>query len=201
MHDPEPLTPSPLVDAEFRRGNKISRWVGRTILFLLGWKMAGLPPTIPKTIIIAAPHTSNWDLILALGGMLSLGMPINFLMKREAFFWPLGPLWKFLGGIPVDRKSKNNMTKQIAEWVKREKTIWIAITPEGTRSKVPGFRKGYLRMAEAAGVPVYLFGVDGKRKRVVMHGVLPTTGDMDADAIAHHAYVAERYTGVNSKNH
>lgn len=201
MHDPEPLTPSPLVDAEFRRGNKISRWVGRTILFLLGWKMAGLPPTIPKTIIIAAPHTSNWDLILALGGMLSLGMPINFLMKREAFFWPLGPLWKFLGGIPVDRKSKNNMTKQIAEWVKREKTIWIAITPEGTRSKVPGFRKGYLRMAEAAGVPVYLFGVDAPRKRVVMHGILPTTGDMDADAISHHAYVAERYTGIKPSNH
>lgn len=201
MQDPESLTSSPLVDPEFRRGNKITRWIGRTVLFLLGWQMAGLPPAIPKTIIIAAPHTSNWDLILALGGMLSLGMPINFLMKREAFFWPLGPLWKFLGGIPVDRKSKNNMTEQIADWIQREKSIWIAITPEGTRSKVPGFRKGYLRMAEAAGVPVYLFGVDSLKKHIVMHGILPTTGDAEADAIAHHAYVTARYTGVKPRNH
>lgn len=195
------VTSSPLVDAELRRGNTVTRWIGRTALSLLGWEMVGQPPTIPKTVIIAAPHTSNWDLILALSGMLALGMPIHFMMKREAFFWPLGPLWKAMGGIPVDRKSKNDLTTQIADWIKREDVIWIAITPEGTRSKVPGFRKGYLRIAQAANVPVYLFGVDSPRKKVVLHGILPTTDDMDADAIAHHAYVAERYTGIKPSNH
>ncbi|MGJ8559149.1 MAG: 1-acyl-sn-glycerol-3-phosphate acyltransferase [Litorimonas sp.] len=195
------LTSSPLVDAELRRGNVVTRWIGRTALSLLDWELVGQPPTIPKTIIIAAPHTSNWDLILALSGMLALGMPIHFMMKREAFFWPLGSLWKAMGGIPVDRKSKNDLTTQIADWIKREDVIWIAITPEGTRSKVPGFRKGYLRIAQAANVPVFLYGVDSPRKQVVLHGVLPTTGDMDADAIAHHAYVAERYTGIKPSNH
>lgn len=195
------LTTAPLVKAEFRRGNRFSRWIGRTALSILGWEMVGDTPTIPKTIIIAAPHTSNWDLIIALSGMLTLGMPINFMMKREAFFWPLGGLWKYLGGIPVDRKSKNDLTTQISDWIKREEVMWIAITPEGTRSSVPGYRKGYLRIAAAADVPVYLFGVVAPTKKIVLHGILPTTGDMDADAIAHHAYVTERYTGIKSKNH
>lgn len=195
------LTSSPPVQAELRRGNKVTRWIGRTALSLLGWDMVGQPPTLSKTVIIAAPHTSNWDLILALSGMLALGMPIHFMMKREAFFWPLGPLWKSMGGIPVDRKSKNDLTTQIADWIKREDVIWIAITPEGTRSKVPGFRKGYLRIAQAADVPVYLFGVDSPRKKVVLHGILPTTDDIEADALAHHAYVAERYTGIKPSNH
>lgn len=195
------LTTAPLVKAEFRRGNRFSRWIGRTALSILGWEMVGDTPTIPKTIIIAAPHTSNWDLIIALSGMLTLGMPINFMMKREAFFWPLGGLWKYLGGIPVDRKSKNDLTTQISDWIQREEVMWIAITPEGTRSSVPGYRKGYLRIAAAAGVPVYLFGVVAPTKKIVLHGILPTTDDMDADAIAHHAYVTERYTGIKSKNH
>lgn len=195
------LTSSPLVQAELRRGNKVTRWIGRTALSLLGWDMVGQPPMLPKTVIIAAPHTSNWDLILALSGMLALGMPIHFMMKREAFFWPLGPLWKSMGGIPVDRKSKNDLTTHIADWIKREDIIWIAITPEGTRSKVPGFRKGYLRIAQAAGVPVFLFGVDSPRKKVVLHGILPTTKDIEADALAHHAYVTERYTGLKPSNH
>lgn len=195
------LPRAPLVKEEYRRGNKFSRWVGRTALSVLGWQMSGEPPAIPKTVIIAAPHTSNWDLILALCGMMAIGMPIHFMMKREAFFWPLGSFWKYMGGIPVDRKSKNDLTTQIADWVKREEVIWIAITPEGTRSKVPGYRKGYLRIAEKAGVPVYLFGVDTPHKQVILHGILPTTGDMDADALAHHAYVSERYTGLKPKNH
>jgi len=194
-------TQSPLVDPELRIGNALTRWIGRVILFVIGWKLVGNPPAVPKTIIIAAPHTSNWDLIIAIGGLLALGMPIHFMMKREAFFWPLGPLWKKLGGIPVDRKSKNDLTTQMADWIKREETIWIAITPEGTRSKVPGYRKGYLRIAEAANVPVFLFGVDSPRKHVVMHGFLPTTGDAEADAIAHHAYVSEHYIGLKPKNH
>ena len=199
-HSFDHLASAPLVNAEFRRGNKFSRWIGRCALALIGWKLVGQPPEMPKTVIIAAPHTSNWDLIIALSGMLALGMPLHFMMKREAFFWPLGPLWKYLGGIPVDRKSKNDLTRQMSEWIKREKVIWIAITPEGTRSSVPGYRKGYLRIAAAADVPVYLFGVDSPNKKVILHGVLPTTGDFDADALAHHAYVSERYTGVKPKN-
>lgn len=195
------LTAAQLVKPEFRRGNKFSRWIGRCALSILGWEMVGDTPTISKTIIIAAPHTSNWDLIIALSGMLTLGMPINFMMKREAFFWPLGPLWKYLGGIPVDRKSKNDLTTQVSDWIKREEVMWIAITPEGTRSSVPGYRKGYLRIAAAAGVPVYLFGVVAPHKKIVLHGILPTTGDMDADAVAHHAYVTERYEGIKPKNH
>lgn len=199
--DPYPhLSPTTLVNPEYRIGNRLTRWIGRRLLSLLGWTILGDPPNMPKVIIIAAPHTSNWDLIIALSAMLAYGMPIHFMMKREAFFWPLGLLWKKMGGIPIDRKSKNDVTGQMADWFAKAKTLWIAITPEGTRSSVPGYRKGYLRIAAAANVPIYLFAVNAKHKIVVLDKVLETTGDIQADADAHYAYVSAHYNGIKPKN-
>ena len=194
------LPPTPLVKPDYRIGNRLTRWIGRTGLKLLGWKIVGNPPDMPKVVIIAAPHTSNWDLIIALNAMLAYGMPIFFMMKKEAFFWPLGPLWKKMGGMPIDRKSKNDVTSQIVDRFNQEDVLWIAITPEGTRSRVPGYRKGYLRIAEAANVPVFLFGVDARNKTVIFDKVLETTGDADADADAHYAYVSANYNGIKPKN-
>lgn len=200
MYDPTLHPPMTLVDPKFRIGNAFTRWIGRTLLSAMGWKIAGQQPNVPKVVIIAAPHTSNWDLILALSAMLAYGMPIFFMMKKEAFFWPLGTLWKKMGGMPIDRKSKNDVTQQIADRFDTEETLWIAITPEGTRSSVPGYRKGYLRIAEAANVPVFLFGVDAKQKVVIFDKFLETTGDVNADAEAHHAYVSAHYNGIKPKN-
>lgn len=199
--DPYPhLAPTSLVKPEYRIGNRFTRWIGRNLLSILGWKTLGDPPDMPKVVIIAAPHTSNWDLIIALSAMLAYGMPIYFMMKKEAFFWPLGLLWKKMGGIPISRKSKNDVTGQMADRFAEEDTLWIAITPEGTRSSVPGYRKGYLRIAQAANVPVYLFGVDARHRIVIFDKVLETTGDIDADAEAHRAYVSAHYNGIKPRN-
>ncbi|MGB3455454.1 MAG: 1-acyl-sn-glycerol-3-phosphate acyltransferase [Litorimonas sp.] len=200
MVDSTKLPSAPLTRPEYRIGNRATRWIGRTMLGLLGWDMVGTPPDMHKVVIIAAPHTSNWDLILALSAMLKLGMPIHFMMKKEAFFWPLGGLFRKLGGMPIDRSAKNDVTGQVVKRFEEEDTLWIAITPEGTRSKVPGYRKGYLRIAYAADVPVFLFGVDARNKRVVFDRVLETTGDAEADAQAHYAYVSAHYNGIKPRN-
>ncbi|MEM7728264.1 MAG: 1-acyl-sn-glycerol-3-phosphate acyltransferase [Pseudomonadota bacterium] len=200
MTDSANMPPAPPTEPAYRIGNRVTRWIGRTILLMLGWQIVGNTPDMHKVVIIAAPHTSNWDLILALSAMMKLGMPIHFMMKKEAFFWPLGGLFKKMGGMPIDRSSSNDVTGQVVKRFEAEDTLWIAITPEGTRSKVPGYRKGYLRIAQAAGVPVYLFGVDARNKRVVLDRVLKTTGDLEADAAAHYAFVSANYNGIKPRN-
>lgn len=192
--------PAALVKPEYRIGNKVTRWIGRGMLAMLGWKITGTAPDMAKVVIIAAPHTSNWDLILALSAMLAYGMPIHFMMKKEAFFWPLGGLWKKLGGMPIDRAASNDVTGQVVDRFAEEDVLWIAITPEGTRSKVPGYRKGYLRISEAADVPVFLFGVLADKKTVVLDRVLETTGNLQADADAHYAYVSQHFNGIKPRN-
>lgn len=182
-----------------RSGNATTRWIGRTVLSLMGWKLEGKFPNEPKLIILGAPHTSNWDLFLAMGSLMTYGVKASWMMKKEAFFWPLGGLWKAMGGIPIDRKAKNDVVGQITDWFNSNEKAWLGVTPEGTRSKVEGYRKGYLRMAYAANVPVFVIGVDATRKTLVLDRVMALTGDINADNKAIKAYVDSNYTGVRAK--
>ena len=193
------INSAPRVAPAFRVGGGVSRWVGQTILGLMGWRVEGEPPNVAKCVIIASPHTSNWDLILAFGTILSRGMPIRFMMKKEAFFFPFGGLFKRLGGMPIDRSSRNNVVEQMAKAFSDADVLWVAITPEGTRGDIKAYRKGYLRIAEAADVPVFLFGVDAPRKTLVLDRYMETTGDDAADAAAHLAYVTANYTGMKPR--
>ena len=126
-------------------------------------------------------------------------MPIRFMMKKEAFFFPFGGLFKRLGGMPIDRSSRNNVVEQMADAFQKADRLWVAITPEGTRGDIKAYRRGYLRIAEAANVPVFLFGVDAPRKTLVLDRYMETTGNDDADAAAHLAYVTANYTGMKPR--
>ena len=95
-----------------RIGNAFTRFIGRMLLRITGYKVEGKFANEPKMILIAAPHTSNWDLIIALGTILSLGVRINFMMKKEAFFFPFKGLFMALGGVPLDRSSPKAVVKQ-----------------------------------------------------------------------------------------
>lgn len=188
-----PLTP--------RMGNALTRWIGQSILGVLGWKITGRLPNEKKAIVIGAPHTSNWDLILAMAAMLSVGLKFSWMMKKEAFFWPLGHLWKAMGGVPIDRKSKNDVTTQMANWFRGNDSAWLGITPEGTRSKVGKFKKGYLRMAKAADVPIFIVGIDGDRKTIILDKIWTYTGaNNDEDNAAIKKYYDENFVGVNPEN-
>jgi len=180
-----------------RMGNAVTRWIGQTILNMMGWKITGQLPNEKKVIVIGAPHTSNWDLIIAMASMLSVGLKFSWMMKKEAFFWPLGPLWKSMGGIPIDRSKKNDVTTQMAEWFNSNDQAWLGITPEGTRSKVTKFKKGYLRMAYAANVPVFVIGIHAPTKEVILDKLFKLTYDTEKDNMLIRNYYQKTFTGIN----
>ncbi|RUO20441.1 acyltransferase [Aliidiomarina iranensis] len=137
------------------RGNRFSRWVGRVGLKILGgWKIVGEMPDLPKAIIPVAPHTSNWDFFVGLCVKLALGLRLNFLGKHSIFVFPVKGLLTWLGGIPVQRSSAQGIVGQIVEQFREREQLVVVIAPEGTRSKVSEWKKGFLHMASQAHVPV-----------------------------------------------
>lgn len=145
----------------------------------LGWKKEVTQPHPEKFIICLAPHTSNWD--FALGQMYSRaeGMKINFLMKKEWFFWPLGPIFKRLGGIPVWRSKHTSMTDNLAETARQAKTFRLCITPEGTRSPNPDWKKGFYFIALKAELPILLYGIDYEKRLIECTKTIIPNGDLD----------------------
>ena len=133
----------------------------------MGWTTEVTEDHPDKFIICLAPHTSNWDFILGLLYSRARGMQCNFMMKKEWFFWPLGPIFRSLGGIPVYRQKKTSMTDAMAEAAKAAKTFHLCITPEGTRSRTADWKKGFYFIALKAGLPILLYGVDYTQKRIV----------------------------------
>ena len=157
---------------------KICNWL---LYKRMGWTVEVTEDHPDKYIICLAPHTSNWDFILGLLYSRSIGMQSNFLMKKEWFFWPLGPIFKKLGGIPVYRQKKSSMTDAMAESAKAAKTFHLCITPEGTRSKTADWKKGFYFIALKAGMPILLYALDYERKLIQCTKTIIPSGDLDAD--------------------
>ena len=145
----------------------------------MGWSAEVTQPHPDKFIICLAPHTSNWDFLIGQLYSISSGMKSNFLMKKEWFFWPLGPLFRRLGGIPVYRSRHTSMTDNMAEAARRSKTFQLCITPEGTRSANPEWKKGFYFIAQKAGIPILLYGVDYARRRIVCTKTIVPNGDVE----------------------
>ena len=183
-----------------RMGNRVSRALGSLGLKLIGWELKGRMPDVPKFVIIGVPHTSNWDAVAASLAMLASGFKYTFLIKREWFFWPMGPLFRALGGYPVDRSKGSNVVRQLEKLFESEDRICIGFPPEGTRSYVDRYKTGFLRVAYAANVPVFICAFDGPNKHVVLDREFPLTGDMAADAKAIKDYVDATWVGVNPQN-
>lgn len=179
-----------------RMGNGLTRAIGSLGLKMIGWKLKGQMPDVPKFVIIGVPHTSNWDAIAASLAMLASGFKYTFLIKKEWFFWPMGPLFRALGGYPVDRGKGNNVVKQIADLFKSEDKVCVGFPPEGTRSLVPKYKTGYLRAAYAANVPVFICAFDGLNKHVVLDRLFPLTGDIKTDNEAIKKYVDDTWVGI-----
>ena len=179
-----------------KTGNGLTRWIGRRIMQGMGWTFRGKLPDEPRVIFVGAPHTSSRDSILAISAMMSVGLKCSWMMKKEAFFWPFGGLWKILGGIPVDRSRKGGLTGQMVAWFTADDKAWLGITPAGTRRKVESFKKGYLRIAYAANVPVFLVGINSPTKEVVLDRIWPLTGDADTDNADIKGYFDRNYTGI-----
>ena len=185
-----------------RMGNPVTRAIGQFILNILGWKIVGQLPDHKKLIIVGMPHTSNWDFIIAMASIQSVGLKVSYMMKKEAFFWPLGGLFKWMGGIPIDRSSKNDITTQMVEYFENHDNVWLGITPEGTRSKVKRYKKGYLRIAKAADVPIAVIGINGATKEVILPGGVweMNEDNNDLENAKIKAFVDENFVGINPEN-
>ena len=179
-----------------RMGNGLTRFIGSAGLKLIGWELRGKMPDEPKFIILGVPHTSNWDAIAATLAMLASGFKYTFLIKKEWFFWPLGPLFRALGGYPVDRSKGKNVVDQLVTLYDKEDKVCVGFPPEGTRSKVERYKTGYLRAAYAANVPVFICAFDGPNKKVVLDRLMPLTGELKTDNTAIKKYVDDNWVGI-----
>lgn len=154
--------------------------ISKYILYnLLGWKKTVTVDHPNKYIICIAPHTSNWDFLIGQLYAKAEDIKANFLMKKEWFFWPLGPMFKAMGGIPVWRSKKCSMTDNLAEQAKKMQTFHLCITPEGTRSLNPEWKKGAYYIALKAQIPLILYGVDYEKREIVCTKSFIPTGDID----------------------
>src|SRR6185503_1076937 len=146
-----PITRLPILGPELpRSGGPISRALGRWVLAAMGWRVEGDIPNIPKLVIIAAPHTSNWDFVVGIAAKSALGLRVTFLGKDSLFRFPLGVLMRAWGGIPVDRGESHDVVSDIvAEFARRDRLV-LALAPEGTRKRVDRWRTGFYHIAHGA---------------------------------------------------
>ena len=136
------------------RPNAFARWLGRSLLRLGGWRMAGAFPDIPQLVLIGAPHSSNWDGFWGFAAKLALGLDIRILGKHQLFWWPLGPILRRLGVIAVDRSAAQGVVEQAAALITGSDKFWFGLAPEGTRKPGVHWKSGFWKIAKAADVPV-----------------------------------------------
>lgn len=147
----------------------------------MGWTERVSVPRQDKCIICVAPHTSNWDFIMAELYYNAIGRQAGFLMKKEWFFWPLGTLFRKLGGVPVERSKKTSLTDQMAEKALAAKHFELAITPEGTRSRTTQWKRGFYFIALKAKLPIMLYAIDFQKKQIVCEKTIFPSGDVESD--------------------
>lgn len=161
------------------------------ILKLAGWRIVGEIPG-PKSVLIGAPHTSNWDLFIALLTFWTLSIPARWVGKHTIFRWPIGGLLRRLGGIPLDRTTTRDFVRQVVEWFERESELTLVIAPEGTRSRRDHWRSGFYWIAHGAGVPIALGFADyANRIGGIGESFMPT-GDTEADMERICAFYADK---------
>ena len=170
----------------------ICRW----IFTRSGWRMAGQFPDVAKLVVIAAPHSSNWDVVWGLLLKVGLRLDVHFIGKREAFFWPLGSLLRKVGGLPIDRKAAHGVVGEMARQFATHERFWLAVAPEGTRKKVNKWKSGFWHIARAANVPILPIYFHYPEKTIGFGPLLYPTADGDADM----ARIREFYAPWQGKN-
>jgi len=159
-------------------------------LRLQGWRAVGEPPAAPRCVMIAAPHTSNWDLLYMLAFAWHFGLRPRFMMKRSVFVGPAGWLFRRLGGIPIDRGARNGIVDQLAESVGAASELVLMVPAEGTRARAPYWKSGFYHIARQAKVPVAMSYLDYGRKEAGFGPLLHLCGDFRRDMDAVRAFYA-----------
>ncbi len=179
------------------RGEALRARVLRGVAWV-GWRVArlrfvGEPPPSSSGIIVAAPHTSNWDYLLLLLVNWRTGIRPRFLVKKEAFVGPLGWLMRRTGGIPVDRDNPAGLVRRLAEESTSGEPFLLVVAAEGTRAKGEYWKSGFHRLAVSAGLPITIAFIDGPTRTCGFGPTFTPTGDVRADMDTIRAFLADKH--------
>ncbi len=164
-----------------RTDHPVMRAMARALLRLFGWKLIGTFPDVPRVLIIAAPHSSAWDAVWGLLIKVAIGLEIEFMAKREIFFFPLGWLLRLLGGVPVDRRAANGVVGATVQAMQSKPVCWVVLAPEGTRRRADRWKTGFWHIARQANVPVCCLYLHYPEKTFGIGPLVEMTDDMNAD--------------------
>ena len=184
---------------EDRKPSVLSRLVRKALVTfyrMRGWKAHGAPPADGRCVIIAAPHTSNWDFLYFIGLTEDIGIQPHFMAKDSLFRWPMGKFMRDMGGVPVVRSSRQNVVDTMAAEFARRDRFMLTIAPEGTRGAVGQWRTGFYHIAMKAGVPLVVGMMDYGTKTGGLGPAIWPTGDYEADM----ARLFEFYRTVTPKH-
>lgn len=174
----------------------LAKWI---YFKLLGWKVVGnitmSKDIVKKAVLIAAPHTSNYDFIISLLLRQVVGIKSNFVGKKELFTWPFGYYFRRIGGAALDRRPGQNKVQAIAELFANKEEFRLAISPEGTRKKVEQWKTGFYYIAKAANVPIIMFTLDFKNKQNKISEPFYLTENIESDL----RHIKEFFKGVKGK--
>lgn len=164
-----------------QRKAALKRLIGRGFLSAAGWKMTGERPSVDRYVMIAAPHTSNWDLPFMLAMAFVYDIPVRWMGKHTLFSPPWGRLFKRLGGIPIVRHRAGGVVEQMVRHFEQNESLVLMVPAEGTRSHVEYWKSGFYHIARAANVPVVLSYLDFGTKTGGIGPSVQLTGDIVAD--------------------
>lgn len=171
---------------------RIRRGLARLFLLSTGWKPEGDPPVPRRYVLIAAPHTTNWDFPYLLAFAEHFGMQISWLGKASLFRGPIGPIMRRLGGIPIERSRNENRVAAIAKIFDERDDLGLVVPAEATRSRTEHWKSGFYYIALTAGVPIVMSFLDYARKRGGIGPAFMPTGDVALDMEAVRAFYADK---------
>lgn len=178
-----------------RHGKYIIRTLGRIVMSAMGWGIDGPIPAVSKGVLIVAPHTSNWDFVIGIAGRFSLNLDASWLGKHTIFRWPYTGFFRWLGGYPVNRSTREGIVELTTDLFRQREKLILALSPEGTRKKVEKWKTGFYYIALQANVPIVPLALDYKKKRIVFGSALQPSGNLDKDMES----IREFYEGASPK--
>lgn len=190
MHIPElgSLTP--------RKGNTLTRAIGRLLLSIYRWQVKGKMHNAQKFVMVLTPHTSSWDFYTPNATMLAVGFRSSWLIAAAYTWWPLGIFMRWLGGIPVHRSGSHKLVSQVVKIFNDSDELVLTLFPEGKRSKVDKWKTGFWHIATQAGVPIQLVSLDYERRATEFGPVIKPSGNIEADM----ERIQNYYKGVRAKS-
>ncbi|MEM0952591.1 MAG: 1-acyl-sn-glycerol-3-phosphate acyltransferase [Pseudomonadota bacterium] len=170
-------------------------WLSRRVLTVLGWTIEGQKPACERCVLIAAPHTSNWDFPLMMLFAWSFGMRISWMGKKSLFRMPYGWIFRLLGGVPIDRAVSGNVVESMANTLANTAELTLVVPTEGTRARTEYWKSGFYNIARTASVPIVPSYLDFSQKRAGFGEPFVVSGDVHLDM----AYLRDFYAPMQGK--